>query len=204
MRTIRSKPAGNSIYRVSGFGRIVSLFVGHCLWGERADKGCGCVDRKASFLSASITCAHTLAQSFAWIVRGLLSEWYGGRLVLKCGETLEWHGVQIQWVTHYLCVQEIRWLDGCKCGDFLPPLSLKGFEKTNRYKGHGKNSGFICQESVRFLSGLEVNAQTFPGMSLLVMEIFGQDTRPMSRTGSSSCCWSRLEPMPTVSVSVTE
>lgn len=78
-------------------------------------------------------------------------------------------------------------------GDVLPPLSLKGFEKTNSYKGHGKSSGFICQESIRFLSGLEVNAQTFRGMSLLAMLIPGQDTRPMSRTGTSSCCWHRLQ-----------
>lgn len=111
MRTIRSKPAGNSIYSVSRFGRIWALFVGHCLWGEGADKGWGRVDRKASFLWPSITCAHTLAQSFARILRGLLSECYGGRLVPKCGETMEWHGVQIHWVTHYLWVQEIRGLE---------------------------------------------------------------------------------------------
>lgn len=67
------------------------------------------MDRKASCLLPSITSVHTLTQSSAWIVRGLLAEWYGGRLVLKRGETLEWcpcRGVQIHLVTHYLCGQE--------------------------------------------------------------------------------------------------
>lgn len=76
----------------------------------RVVKAGGAVDRKASSLSASITSVHTLAQSSAGIVRGLLAEWDGGRLDLKCGETLEWcpfHGVQIHLVTHYLCVQEM-------------------------------------------------------------------------------------------------
>lgn len=198
MRTIRSKESGNSICSVSGFGRIVceesGVIKAAGVWTERL----------LFYWPPLLVHTHTLAQSSAWIVRGLLSEWYGGRLVPKCGETLEWHGVQIHWVTHYLCVQEIRWLDGCKCGDFLPPLSLKGFGKTNSCKGHGKSSGFICQESIRFLRGLEVNAQTFPGISSLVMLIIGQDTQPMSRTGLSTCCWRRLEPVQTVSVSVTE
>lgn len=83
------KAEGKQYLQRLGVRQDRSSFCGALFVRTAGDKGCGCVDRKASLLLASITCAHTLAQSFAWIVRGLLAEWYGGRLVPECGETLE-------------------------------------------------------------------------------------------------------------------
>lgn len=74
------------------------------------------------------------------------------------------------------------WLDGCKCGDFPPPLSLKGFKKPNSCKGHGRNSGFICQESVRFLSGME----PFPTVSMSATVKYSQGFEILLMTRSAN------------------
>lgn len=72
----------------------------------RVVKAGGCGQKGFFSVGLHYFCPH----SSAWIVRGLLAEWDGGRLDLKCGETLEWcpfHGVHVHLVTHYLCVQEM-------------------------------------------------------------------------------------------------